>query len=151
MCWRVNKVNKSVTIELAEAISTFNLTGVSSLLSDAGRYAVLSHDDEVCMSDKTQFLNWLERSYSGFKSAAWWRRKMTFTVVQSMHSINGSSIILFNEGKFPEFSGKQAMEEKSGLIVEAGKDKITGIELCFLIMKTENPFIYEKRCLKPDL
>jgi hypothetical protein len=148
MCWRVNKVNKSVTLELAEAISTYNLAGVSSLLSDAGKYAVLSVDDEVCMSDKAQFLSWLGRSYSGLRSSALWKRKMTFTIVRSMHSINGSSIILFNEGRFPEFSGKQAMEEKSGLIVEAAKDKITAIEFCYLVAKTENPFIYERRCLK---
>jgi hypothetical protein len=149
MCWKVKNVKKSATLELAEAISTFNLPRVASLLSDSGRFAVQNPDYDISLTDKTKFIFWLENSYAALTSGGRRRHKLSFTIVQSMHSISGSSIILFNEGHFPRFSGLQADEEKSGMIIKTEKDMVTGIEFCFLIIKTENPFIYERRCLKP--
>jgi hypothetical protein len=68
-----------------------------------------------------------------------------------MHCATGNPIIVFEEGRFPVLSGNQAKDEQSGFVIKSDENKITGIELCFLVMKTESPFIYEKRCLRPHL
>ena len=66
-----------------------------------------------------------------------------------MHSPTAHPIILFEDGRFPVLSVRQLREEKSGLLIQWEDHKITGIDFCFLVMKTENPFIYEKRYLTP--
>ncbi len=89
--------------------------------------------------------------YSKFSFPGLFRKRLRFTIVQCMHCLNGNPIIIFEAGRFPVFSGSQAKNEQSGLVITSVENKITGIELCFLVMKTENPFIYEKRCLRPGL
>jgi hypothetical protein len=142
---------KSNIAELAEAISSFNIDGVASLLSDDGEFAIQNKNYEIVISGKNEFINWLSGCYSKFIFAGRFRKRIRFTIVQCLHSVTGYPIIMFEEGRFPILSVNQAKNEQSGLVIKSDENKITGIELCILVMKTENPFIYEKRCLKPGL
>jgi hypothetical protein len=100
---------------------------------------------------KEEFIRWLGGCYSKFLFRGRLKRSLNFTIVQCMHCVNGNPIIVIDEGRFPVFSGNQTKYEQSGLVIKSNDHKVTGIEFCFLVMKTEHPFIYEKRCLKPEL
>lgn len=140
---------KPIITELAESISSFNIAGVSSLLSDQGKFAVQNENYEIIISGKDEFIRWLSGCYSKFVFMGKFRKSFSYTIIQCMHCMTGNPIIVFEEGRFPVFSGDQASNERSGLVIISDENKVTGIELCFLVMKTENPFIYEKRCLRP--
>ena len=145
----IKKDDKSVISYLAEAISSLDIEKVAALLSDDGNFAVQDENYKVLRSNKEKFLVWLSNSYNRFLSSVKSRRKLRFLIVENMHSRTGHPIILFEDGRFPILSGSQSKEEKSGLLVKCDDNKITGIDFCFLVMKTENPFIYEKRYLTP--
>jgi hypothetical protein len=148
---RIKTYQRSITTELAEAISSLNIARVASLLSDEGKFAVQNENYEIVVSDKAEFLHWMNGCYRKFSFSGKFRKRLNFTIVQCLHCVTGNPIIVFEEGKFPLFSGSQTKNEQSGLVIKSEEDKITRIELCFLVMKTEHPFIYEKRCLKPRL
>lgn len=148
---RINSYDETKIAELAEAISSFNIAGVATLLSDEGKFAVQNEKFEITISGKDDFIHWLSGCYSRRYFAGIFRKRLRFTIVQCMHCVTGNPIIVFEEGKFPVFSGTQAKNEQSGLVIKTNENKITGIDLCFLVMKTESPFIYEKRCLRPGM
>lgn len=147
----MKKNDKSVISELAEAISSIDISKIEDLLSDNGNFVVQDENYKVSWSDKEKFLAWLNGCYGRFLSSGEVRSRLRFTIVQSMHSTVGNPIILFEDGQFPVLSMNQLREEKSGLLIRCEDNKITGIEFCFLVMKTESPFIYEKRYLKPGI
>lgn len=151
MCSPIKTDNKSLTAELADAISSFNIYDLSRLLSEEGRFAVQKENFNIEISDKDAFISWLSECYNTFFFTSQFRRKLRFNIVQCMQCVSGNPIIIFEDGRFPVFSGSQAKNEQSGLVINFDDNKITGIEFCFLVKKTENPFIYEKRCLKPRL
>jgi ribosome biogenesis protein Nip4 len=148
---KIKTYEKTLISELAEAISSFNIAAVEILLSSDGKFAVQNEKYDIVISDKAKFLSWLSGCYSKFSFSRIFRRKLNFTIVQCLHCVTGNKIIVFEEGKFPVFSGNQAKDEQSGLVIKSDNGKITGIDFCFLVMKTESPFIYEKRCLRPGL
>jgi hypothetical protein len=143
--------DKTIAAELAEAISSFDISGVANLLSENGEFAIQNEMYEIVISGKDEFIEWLSSCYSKLSFKGLFRKRLSFTVVQCMHCLTGNPIIIFEAGRFPVFSGSQSKNEQSGLVIKSVDNKITGIELCFLVMKTENPFIYEKKCLKPVL
>jgi hypothetical protein len=144
----IKTYKKSIIAELAEAISSFNNAGVSNLLSDDGKFAIQNENFEIVISGKNEFINWLSGRYTNYNFAGKFRRRLSFTIVQCLNSVTGHPIIVFEEGRFPVLSANQSKNEQSGLVIRTDENKISGIELCFLVLKTENPFIYEKRYLK---
>lgn len=146
---KIPSYRKTIIAELADAISSFNLAAVENLLSEDGKFAVQNENYEIIISGKDEFLCWLTGCYDKSGSVARLSKRLTFTIIQSMHRLTGNPIIVFEEGRFPVFSMNQTENEQSGLVVISDETTITGIELCLLVMKTESPFIYEKRCLLP--
>jgi len=140
---------KTIITELAEAISAYNLAEVSDLLSDNGEFAIQNDKDDIVLTNKVNFLDWLRGCTNELLIDSKSRQRLEYTIIQCLHSVTGNPIIIFDNGKFPDFSNNQEQNEKSGLVIKLDDNKITGIELCFLVMKTENPFIYEKRCIRP--
>jgi hypothetical protein len=139
---------KTIIIELAEAISKYNLDEVSELLSDNGDFEIQNDKDDVVLTNKVHFLDWLRVCTNEFLVCSKVHQKLEYTVIQCLHSVTGNPIIIFDNGKFPLFPNNMEHNEKSGLVIKFDNKKITGIELCFLVMKTENPFIYEKKNLR---
>jgi hypothetical protein len=147
---RTETYKRSIIAELAEAISSFNIGGVAILLSDDGNYSVPDENFKIVISGKDEFLSWLSGCYGKLLFAGMFRRRLSFNIVQSLHCVTGNPIIVFEKGRFPVFSSTRQKNEQSGLVIKSDENMITGIELCLLVMKLEKPFIYEKRCLKPD-
>ncbi|MBK8883067.1 MAG: hypothetical protein IPN67_11975 [Bacteroidales bacterium] len=139
----------SLITELAEAISSFSITNVASLLSDEGLFSIQNQNFEIVNSDKEAFIGWLNRCYGKFLFRGRFRRRLSFNIVQCLNSVSGKQIIVFDGGRFPLLSKTQTKNEQSGLVIRYDENKITGIEFCYLVMKTEKPFIYEKRYLTP--
>ena len=150
MSSEIKTYERTIITELAEAISSFNTARVAALLSDEGKYAVQNSDFRIVITDKSEFIRWLKGCFSKILFAGKFRRRLSFTIVQGLHCVTANPIIIFERGRFPVFSGNQAKNEQSGLVIKSEENKITGIELCFLVMKMKSPFIYEKRCLNPD-
>ena len=150
MRWGKKAYDRTIITELAEAISSFNISGVANLLSDDGNYAVQDENFKIVISGKDEFLSWLSGCYGKLLFTGRFRRRLSFNIVQCLHCVTGNPIIVFEKGRFPVFSGTLKKNEQSGLVIKSDENKITGIELCLLVMKIEKPFIYEKRCLKPD-
>jgi hypothetical protein len=142
---------KTIIAELADAISSFNIAAVESLLSEDGKFAIQNENYEIIISGKDGFINWLRGCYSKSGPGSTITRRLGYTIIQCMHRMTGNPIIVFEEGRFPVFSVNQTKNEQSGLVVISDETTITGIELCFLVMKTECPFIYEKRSLRPGV
>jgi hypothetical protein len=139
---------KTIISELAEAISSFNIAEIAALLSEEGEFEVQTENNEIVLTGKDIFLAWLRKCHGEFISACKSDRRLNFTVVKSLHSVAGNPIIIFENGRFPFFLQYQGEHDKSGFIIKADEEKITGIDLCLLVMKTENPFIYEKKLLR---
>jgi hypothetical protein len=148
---RIPLYRKSIIAELAVAISSFNIGGVANLLSEDGKFAVQNENYEILITGKDEFLQWLNKCYSRFVYTDKFRNTLSFTIIQCLHRVTGNPIIVFEQGRFPVFSDEQAKNEQSGLVIISNEHKIIAIELCFLVMKTENPYIYEKRYLKPGI
>ena len=140
---------KTIITELAEAISAYNLAEVSDLLSDNGEFAIQDDKDDIVLTNKINFLDWLRGCTNEFLIDNKRRHRLEYSIIQCLHCVTGNPIIIFDNGKFPVFSKNKGQNEKSGLVIKLDDNKVTGIELCFLVMKTENPFIYEKRCIRP--
>jgi hypothetical protein len=142
--------NKSLITELAEAISSFNIADVINLLSESGEYVIQNERNEIVFSDKDGFIEWLSIGLHKFIPAGKSRHRLNFTIIQCLHSVKGNPIIIFEDGKFPVFQGKQKKGDKSGFVIMSDDNTITGIGFCLLVLKTENPFIYEKKNLFPE-
>ena len=147
----IETYKKSIITELADAISSFNIEGVALLLSDDGHYAIQDKDLKIVISGKDEFLNWLRGCYGKLMFGGRFRRRLSFNIIQCLHCVTGNPIIVFEKGRFPVFSGNREKNAQNGLVIKSDENKVTGIELCLLVMKIEMPFIYEKRCMNPDL
>ncbi len=151
MRWKAKTEKKSLTEELAEAISGFNIAKVAELLSENGQFAIQTSNYEVITAGKDGFLSWLGQCMDEALSDRKLQKKLRYAIVKSMHSILDSSIVLFDDGRFPVLSESRIENQKSGIVVKTEGGKVNGIRLCILIMKTESPFIYERRLLgEPD-
>jgi len=146
-----NTSKESIIAELAEAISSFNIDGVAMLLADDGNYAIQDENLKIVISGKDEFLRWLRGCYSKLFFGGRFRRRLSFNIVRCMHCVTGNPIIVFEKGRFPVYSGTREKYAQNGLVIISDETRVTGIELCLLVKKIERPFIYEKRCLKPDL
>ena len=142
---------KSVIEDFAEAISSFNIEGVAILLADDGSFAVQDENHKIVIAGKDEFLDWLRGCYSKLFFGGRLRRRLSFNIVQCLHHVAGNPVIVFDKGRFPAFSHKKEKNSQSGLVIKADEKIVTGVELCLLVKKIEKPYIYEKRCLKPDL
>ena len=146
-----NTYKESIIAELAEAISSFNIDGVAMLLADDGNYAIQDENLKIVISGKDEFLRWLRGCYSKLLFGGRFRRRLNFNIVRCLHCVTGNPIIVFEKGRFPVYSRTREKYAQNGLVIISDETRVTGIELCLLVKKIEKPFIYEKRCLKPDL
>jgi hypothetical protein len=147
MRWRAKPEMKTLTEELAAAISRYDIARVAELLTDNGSFSVQNERFEVLVSNKEGFISWLNECYKKIPADRKSRTRLQYTIVKSMHSILDSSIILLEDGRFPLFSENQEPAVKSGMVIKLESGKVCGIKLCVLVMKTESPFIYERKIL----
>ena len=137
---------KTIVIELAEAIATFNITKVADLLIENGEYWIQDEKDEIVLSNKVNFVKWLSDCFDEFLFVNEERTRLNYIIDQCLHCRIGNPVIIFENGRFPVFTRDIAQREKCGLMLEFDDDLVSDISLCFLFLKTDNPFLFERRC-----
>ena len=138
-----------ITKQLADAIASFNITKVTELLSENGEYCIQDDKDEIIKGNKAEFINWLGNSMNEFVTANEDRTELNYTLDQCLHCKIGNPVIIFENGRFPVFTREFYEREKCGLMLEFEDNLVSGITFCFVFLKTENPYLYEKgKCLR---
>lgn len=139
---------KTLTIELAEAISNFNIVDVGNLLTDNGEFQILDEKDETIICKKDEFLKWLNNCFDEFISANEDRTHLDFTIDQCLHCRVGNPVIIIDNGRFPVFTRNSWDREKIGLMLEFKDEMISDITFCGFFLRTDNPFHFEKECAR---
>ncbi len=139
---------KTLTLELAEAISKFNIDVVENLLSENGEFQILDEKEETIISNKVDFITWLKNCFDEYLSANEDQIQMDYTIDQCLHCRVGNPVIIINNGRFPVFTRNSWDREKIGLMLEFDGDMISDITFCGFFLKTDNPFHFEKECAK---
>jgi hypothetical protein len=142
----IKKDQKSITIELADAIASFNIDEVAKLLADNGKYCVQNEKEEIVVSNKASFINWLSSSFDEFVFVNDGKTKLNYVLDQCLHCKIGNPVIILENGKFPVFTRDLADREKCGLMLEFEDNLISGITFCFVFLHTDNPYLFEKKC-----
>jgi len=144
----ISKSQKTIVIDLANAIASFNPLKVSELLSDNGEFNIKDEKGETVNADKIKFIKWLSTCFDYFLSANPDRKELRYTTDQCLHCKIGNPVIIFENGRFPLSTKEQWDREKCGLMLEFDGNLISDITFCYLFLKTDNPFIFERYCTK---
>lgn len=139
----------SITTELAEAIAFLDISKVAGLLAESGEYWIKNENNEIVRTNKADFLKWLSDCFCKFIFTRKSRTRLDYNILHCLHCRTGNPIIIFEDGKFP-ITRNPGQKEAGGLVIQLGDNKVTGITLCYLILKTEDPFLYERKCIRPD-
>ena len=137
---------KTIATELAEAIATLSIFKVADLLADNGEYNIQNENDDIVHTNKTEFLNWLGGCMDEFLFVNEDRTQLSYIIDQCIHCRIGNPVIIFENGRFPVFTGKPWQKEKCGLMLEFDGNLISGITFCFVFLKTDNPYHFERSC-----
>lgn len=138
----------TIAAKLAESIATFNIPEITDLLSETGEYTIQDDKDEIVKADKATFLNWLTICMDEFLYVNDESNKLNYIIDRCIHCKIGNPVIIFEKGRFPVFTRDPWQREKCGLMLEFEGDIISGITFCFVFLKTENPYLFEKDCNK---
>lgn len=143
----IKKVDQNtIAIELANAIASFNIAKVAELLSEEGEYCIQDEKDEIVITSKVNFLNWLNDCIDEFLFVNEERNQLNFIIDHCVHCRIGNPVIIFENGRFPVFTRDPWQREKCGLMLEFDDNLVSGITFCFLFLETDNPFLFEKKC-----
>jgi hypothetical protein len=137
---------KAIAIEMAEAISSFDITKVADFLKDDGEYYIQDEKNEIVLTNKVNFLNWLKDCLDEFLFVNEDRTKLNYYVDQCLYCRIGNPVIIFENGRFPVFTRELWEKEKCGLMLEFRDNLISDISFCFMFAKTDNPYLFEKEC-----
>ena len=140
----VNKDQKELAIKLADSISTGDINQVHELLDEEGEFTISDSTIELVTTDKYGFLNWirpffLERNLSS-------ENKIDYTIDQCLFCKIGNPVIIFEGGKFPIETKEPWQREKLGFMLEFEGEKISGISICRVFLKADNPLNIEIHC-----
>ena len=142
---------RTITLELANAIASFNIEKVAELLSDKGKYCIQDDNEEIIIRDKASFINWLTNCIDEFLFVNEDSKQLNYIIDQCLHCKIGNSVIIFENGRFPVFTREPWEREKCGLMLEFDGNLVSGITFCFVFLKTDNPYHFEKKCSRhPD-
>ena len=136
----------TIAAKLAESIATFNITEIADLLSQTGGYSIQDDKDEIVKANKATFLNWLTICMDEFLFVNDDSTKLNYTIDRCIHCMIGNPVIIFEKGRFPVFTRDPWQREKCGLMLEFEGELISGITFCFVFLKTENLYNFEKGC-----
>ena len=137
---------KTIVIELADAIASFNIDKVAELLSEKGEYNILNEKDEIVNSNKADFITWLGNCFDEFVFVNDCKTKLNYMLDQCCYCRIGNPVIIIENGKFPVLTKNSWEKEKCGLMLEFDGILISGISFCYLFLTTDNQFHFEKKC-----
>jgi len=137
---------KTITIQLAQAIASFNVAKAADLLSEKGEYWIQNGKEESVIGNKSEFLKWLADCIDEFLFVNEDLDQLEYTIDQCLHCRIGNPVIIFENGRFPVFTRSLGDREKIGLMLEFKDNLISDISFCGLFLRTDNPFLFEKKC-----
>jgi len=146
MTTRIYTDQKVIATTLAEAVTTFDITKVADLLSENGEYQIQNDKEERTETNKSDFLKWLGDCFDEFLFVNEDRTRLEYTIDQCLYCRIGNPVTIFENGRFPVFSRDLGNREKCGLMLEFKDGLVSDISFCYLFMKTDNPYPFEKRC-----
>lgn len=139
---------RTLTVELAEALAEFNIDVVGNLLSENGEFQILDDKDETIISNKNGFVRWLKDCFDEYTTVNEDCKKLEYTIDQCLHCRVGNPVIIIGNGRFPVFTRNSWDREKIGLMLEFKDEMISDITFCGLFLQTDNPFHFEKECAR---
>jgi len=139
---------KTIVNDLANAIASFNPVKVAELLSDKGEFNITNEKGERIGTGKTNFIEWLTSRFEEFIADNPDREELKFDFDQCLYCKIGNPVIIFENGKFPTATKEIYEKEKCGLMLEFDDNLISGITFCYLFLKTDNPFRFERKCAR---
>lgn len=137
---------KTIVIELADAIASFNIDKVAELLSENGEYHTQDEKDDIVISNKTNFITWLNNCFDNYVFVNDGKTKLNYKLDQCLHCRIGNPVIILENGRFPVFTKKDWEKEKCGLMLEFDDNLISGVTFCFLFLQTDNLYNFETKC-----
>jgi hypothetical protein len=135
---------KAIAIELAEAIASCDITKVADLLKDDGEYYIQDEKNEIVLTNKVNFLNWLENCLDEFLFVNEDRNRLNYIIDQCLYCRIGNPVIIFENGRFPVFTRELREKEKCGLMLEFRDNHVSDISFCFMFVKTDNLYLFER-------
>jgi hypothetical protein len=76
---------KTIVIELADAIASFNIDKVAELLSENGEYHIQDDKDEIVISNKTNFITWLNNCFDEYVFVNDIKTKLNYKIDQRLY------------------------------------------------------------------
>jgi hypothetical protein len=146
MTTKIDTNQQVIVTVLAEAIATFDITKVAKLLSEKGEFQIQNENEERIEANKPDFLKWLSDCIDEFLFVNEDRTRLEFTIDQCLYCRIGNPVIIFENGRFPVFSRDLGDREKCGLMVEFKDNLVSDISFCYLFVKTDNQYLFEKKC-----
>lgn len=150
MTTKIYTDQKVIATALAESMAIFDITKVADLLSENGEYQIQNEKEERIETNKPDFLKWLSDCIDEFLFVNEDRTRLEYTIDQCLYCRIGNPVIIFENGRFPVFSRGLGDREKCGLMLEFKDNLVSDISFCYLFMKTDNPYLFEKRCSRSD-
>jgi len=138
----------TIAKQLAEAIATFNILRLSDLLSDDGEFNIKNENNETLNGNKADFINWLQIKIDEYLFVNDDSERLIYIIDQCLHCRIGNPVIIFENGSFPVRTKDPWQREKCGLMLEFKDSLICGITFCYLFLKADNPFLFEKECYR---
>jgi hypothetical protein len=136
----------AIATELAVRIARFNISEIAEVLSEKGEFHIQNENDEIVTANKATFITWLSNCFDEFISVNEDRNQLNYIIDQCIHCKIGNPVIILENGRFPVFTRDLGQREKCGLMLEFDGNLVSGITFCFLFLKTDNPFLFEKSC-----
>lgn len=137
-----------ITLELANAIATFDIAKVAEQLSDHGEYCIQDGKEETVLANKTTFLAWLSNCFDEYLSANEDCLSLNYIVDRCSYCRIGNPVIIFENGKFPVYTTKPWHREKCGLMLEFKDNLVSDISFCYLFLTSDNQYHFENKCKK---
>jgi hypothetical protein len=120
-------------------------------LVENGEFSIQDEKEEIVLTNKVNFLNWLSGYFDEFLFVNEDRTKLIYIIDQCLHCRIGNPVIIFENGRFPVFTRSLGDREKIGLMLEFKDNLISDISFCGLFVRTDNPFLFETICSRNRL
>lgn len=131
------KVN-SVIDRFSKGVLKKDLESIIEILADDGEFEIQSPRLNTLSVNKRRFVSWFKKR---LKEA----NEINISYDQCLHCSIGRKVLLINEGTFPRQIKDSSERSKTGLMLMVEEDRIFQIKFCYVFVKTENKFAFERK------
>ena len=147
----LSQSQKEIAISFAEAISSFNIDAISTVLDDAGKFQVYRGIGFECDMEeevnKEEYLDYIFGVFENYRSKNPESGQLNYVFDHCLQCKFGHQVVVFENGTFPHKTKVSWAKAKLGLALSFEEDKITEITFCGAMLLTDNK--YNKEIEKP--